>query len=96
MDKIEQRAYGKGYATGRRKGASDAEEQFRSLVEYKASELASAQSFWDNVYCAALQGTLVDGTWKTNGERCSNNVSFCELAKNFADRALKIRRKIKG
>lgn len=83
IKKIEGRAYAKGYAAGRRRVEAEIERELQRERD---------RIRWDAYFCAALQGTLVNGGWKTGDKTWTNGKEYAEGCASIADEAIKIAR----
>jgi hypothetical protein len=80
MTSEEKRAYAKGYNAGRRNAAADRSKAARDMAE---------QRFWQQVFCAALQGAMISGNWATDNKRWADQVEYVRGCGRFADEAVK-------
>lgn len=76
-------AYQKGYNAGKHRLDKDLRKE-----EWEKENRQFAQQ----VFCAALVGTLQSGGWETGGKKWSNISDYVNGAWKFADAAVKSRR----
>lgn len=79
----EKRGYSKGYAAGKRKQA---------IERSAAAERRAERRFWQQVFCAALTGTLQNNGWKTGDKRWNDCPSYVDGCSEFADIAVRRRK----
>jgi hypothetical protein len=80
MTAEESRAYAKGYAAGRRKVAAE-----RSSAALQRAE----DRMWREVFCAALNGLIINANWSIGGEHMATSDDYVQVARALADRAIK-------
>ncbi len=83
IKQAEQRGYSRGYQAGRKRAVVDEDAGKRYDEKLRAERL-----FRQQVFCAALQGTIVSGDWRTGDKRWSNYSEFVRGCKSFADEAV--------
>jgi hypothetical protein len=76
----EKSAYAKGYAAGQRR----AEREDRAVERVRSED-----AFWRQVFCAALQGTLVNARWKTGEKHWEDAAAYAHGCGKIADEALR-------
>jgi hypothetical protein len=76
----EKRGYSRGYAAGKRMA-----DRTRSAESRKRAE----NRMWTQIFCSALQGTLVNGKWKTGDKYWSSAGDYVRGCGNIADLAMK-------
>lgn len=80
MTDDEKRAYARGYSAGRKNANSR-----RSLDAERRAE----NRFWQQVFCAALQGTLVNAGWRTGEKPWVSSGDYIRGCGNIADEAIR-------
>lgn len=79
MTDDEKRGYARGYAAGRKKAAEVRSTEARRRAENR---------FWQQVFCAALQGTMAANCWKTGDKPWSSAADYVRGCGNIADLAI--------
>lgn len=80
MSPDEKRGYSKGYAAGLRRADRTLNAAARQRAENR---------FWQAVFCAALQGTIVSGRWQTGDKHWRRGADYVRGCGEIADEAVR-------
>lgn len=84
IKQAELRGYSRGYQAGRKRAETDAERAAERRERERAEGL-----FRQQVFCAALHGTMVSGGWRTGEKKWGNSSDYVRGCKNIANEAVK-------
>lgn len=79
----ERRAYSKGYAAGKRAAKGEPRGELTPREH---------ETLHDQVFCAVAAAMVIKGEWQTKGKTASTTEEYIELAKMFADAAVRAMR----
>lgn len=79
MTDDEKRAYAKGYAAGCKRADGQ---------NAKAIRQQAQNAFWQQVFCAALQASMISGTWQTAGKKWVSQDDHVRGCGRIADEAV--------
>lgn len=80
MNADEQRGYSKGYAAGREKASTE-----RSAAAHRRAE----NRMWREIFVATLNGTLVNGGWRTGEKQWTTSSDYVRGCGRIADEVIK-------